>query len=306
MSIFDMFSKDNIDKRSKNKNTQIINPDTIKPSKEFLELFYPAEAEFRTYDTKYQDTWVCVWKDKDKNGVILNYRIKSQSAPEAINISPKELKEAILQNKVKIANLTLTSDNRLIDRANYWEVECIFTVDDVKGTVYTDGRYNKVVYEKENVKIGELIVDSNASIELLAPAYKLFTSNDLPIIEYNGVKFRVIDTFKFREFSVRLAAKLDENKGITYLCDCDNVHKNIIELANVDRFTWYMFGTQYRADKFNTVFQEEIIRAVGNSGEYGKCVYKAYQMNKSKGKDLYAEYTAPTTSGKTFVSSINR
>ena len=58
----------------------------------------------------------CIQKFRDKNNVVIGYRIIDQNG-NTTDISSKSLKQAIKQGRLEVINLTLTSDNRLIDKA---------------------------------------------------------------------------------------------------------------------------------------------------------------------------------------------
>ena len=57
----------------------------------------------------------CIAKKKDKNGIITQYQVQDTNG-KVTTVTPQQLKEAIKNNKVECINLTLTSDNRLINR----------------------------------------------------------------------------------------------------------------------------------------------------------------------------------------------
>ena len=58
----------------------------------------------------------CIGKVRYKNGNILRYALLNQNN-ETIMIEPDDLKHEILAHNVEVINLTLTSDNRLIDKS---------------------------------------------------------------------------------------------------------------------------------------------------------------------------------------------
>ena len=57
----------------------------------------------------------CIHKFRDKQGRIIGYRLRDENE-ECIDLSPDNLKIAIMSNELNIANLQLTSDNRLIHK----------------------------------------------------------------------------------------------------------------------------------------------------------------------------------------------
>jgi hypothetical protein len=59
----------------------------------------------------------CVEKNRDKYGNILSYVLEDTNG-KTMTIKSKELKNAIVKGVIGVLNLTLTSDNRLVDGAN--------------------------------------------------------------------------------------------------------------------------------------------------------------------------------------------
>lgn len=58
--------------------------------------------------------YVCIDKTRNKNGKIVEYTLEDIIG-DTVRITPSELKDAISKKTVKVPNLTLTSDGRLID-----------------------------------------------------------------------------------------------------------------------------------------------------------------------------------------------
>ena len=58
----------------------------------------------------------CIQKFRDKNNIIIGYRIVDQNG-NMKDVSSESLKQVIQQGRLEVVNLTLTSDNRLIDKA---------------------------------------------------------------------------------------------------------------------------------------------------------------------------------------------
>lgn len=56
----------------------------------------------------------CIAKLRDKNNVIYGYTLQDEQGNQ-MNVNPDALKNAIKANQVKCINLTLTSNNRLVD-----------------------------------------------------------------------------------------------------------------------------------------------------------------------------------------------
>ena len=56
----------------------------------------------------------CIQKFRDKHNKIYKYRLQDQQG-NTKDVTPDQLKQAIKNNQITITNLTLTSDNRLIN-----------------------------------------------------------------------------------------------------------------------------------------------------------------------------------------------
>ena len=65
-------------------------------------------------DTDEMIQATCIEKNRDSNNKIVSYKIKSKSG-DIKTIPTNDLKNAIKNNKITINNLTLTSDNRLLE-----------------------------------------------------------------------------------------------------------------------------------------------------------------------------------------------
>ena len=58
---------------------------------------------------------LCLRKFRNKNNQIIGYKIQDKNG-NTLDVKPEYLKQAIRNNQVNVLNLTLTSDNKLIDR----------------------------------------------------------------------------------------------------------------------------------------------------------------------------------------------
>ena len=60
----------------------------------------------------------CVKKERDKHNNIVGYILRGENGSGITRVTPEELKKAILDNRIHVNNLKLTSDGRLIDSNN--------------------------------------------------------------------------------------------------------------------------------------------------------------------------------------------
>lgn len=57
----------------------------------------------------------CISKHRDKNGIIIGYTLEDTETHKRVNMLSSELKTNIKENRIRVSNLKLTTDNRLID-----------------------------------------------------------------------------------------------------------------------------------------------------------------------------------------------
>lgn len=62
--------------------------------------------------------YTCFYRHRDNNGKIVGYTIRSEESFEWMQVTPEQLKDAILNKRVTITNLKLTSDGRLTEQPN--------------------------------------------------------------------------------------------------------------------------------------------------------------------------------------------
>lgn len=74
----------------------------------------------------------CIAKERDRNNKIVGYKLQDQQGNTVI-IKPDALKSAIKTNRIEVINLTITSDNRLIDAQPVKQKEIASLSGDKKG-----------------------------------------------------------------------------------------------------------------------------------------------------------------------------
>ena len=89
---------------------------------------------------------MCINKFRDNNGKIVGYRLEDNDTMCLQDVEASFLKSRIQQGMIKVANLRLTSDGRLVDCNPYGkpDTETKFMIKEFKdgkhcGTVYMDG-----------------------------------------------------------------------------------------------------------------------------------------------------------------------
>lgn len=75
----------------------------------------------------------CLEKRRDKQGNIIGYRLERVSDKHIDDVTPDQLKSAIRHGQVEVKNLTLTSDNRLVDTSESDDFTTICEVDNAIG-----------------------------------------------------------------------------------------------------------------------------------------------------------------------------
>lgn len=121
----------------------------------------------------------CIKKIKDSKNVIVQYRLRD-SAGVTLAVTPDQLKWAIKNNKVAVDNLTLTSDNRLVDSSKSKSTESVS-----KSTSNKSSKIN-VVCESKVIANNEII------------GYKCFESNTENIIY---IRQRDVDNYNILDIN---------------------------------------------------------------------------------------------------------
>lgn len=107
---------------------------------------------------------ICVGKLRDNSNVISQYKLRDFNGQETI-FEPNILKEYISKGKLSVCNLTLTSDNKLVEK----RVETLSDIPDSFGKVQhlhnmqNMGNINQVVYKENtnnNVKKNKMDMDN--------------------------------------------------------------------------------------------------------------------------------------------------
>lgn len=98
----------------------------------------------------------CIQKFRNKNNQIIGYRLQDING-QIQDVTPENLKKAILNKQVHIVNLTLTADNRLIDTT---EKQLQAKVLGKAPVIYSDDKYSDVakalvLLDKELLCIGD-------------------------------------------------------------------------------------------------------------------------------------------------------
>ncbi len=104
----------------------------------------------------------CLDKQRDKNNNIVTYTLKDSTGKQ-MQVAAKSLKDAIYNYRVECNNLTLTSDNRLVDttgKVNNFEDKCLYIIEYMNKN--TLAKFNK-----DKAKFGEFH-DFEATSEVFA------------------------------------------------------------------------------------------------------------------------------------------
>lgn len=171
----------------------------------------------------------CIQKFRDKHNIIIGYRLIDQSG-NTKDVTPQQLKTVMSQGRIEVINLTLTSDNRIIDKSNtniqnpkkpnseasseQLELEIKFMTLGIKKENITEintdcghkiylckkSKYNYIVYIPDNVtNIGfdnsALLPRSKIKIDGLKTVLEVYGGKNLKTTEalFAGCKFYMID-----------------------------------------------------------------------------------------------------------------
>jgi hypothetical protein len=62
--------------------------------------------------------YTCFYRHRDNNGKIVYYTLRNAQTLQFMQVTPEQLKYALVNNTVRVFNLKLTSDNRIIEAEN--------------------------------------------------------------------------------------------------------------------------------------------------------------------------------------------
>lgn len=136
----------------------------------------------------------CIQKFRDNSGKIYGYRLQDINV-QTQDVTPEDLKKAILNKQVDIINLTLTSDGRLVDRKAEKQLE------------------NKKIMPNSVITPTDS-KETKAKKPYDAKSYSEFIRMLIPLMEKT---FKFSGEEKFTEGDI----SIDETtKDITWLCGC--------------------------------------------------------------------------------------
>lgn len=224
-----------------------------------------------------------VKKFRTTSGRICGYRLVDSNG-KTLDIDAKKLKEAIAARQLEVINLTLTKDNRLVDRS---EVQTKVTAPDK--TIHTDNKKKQLIFKKRLEEFG-LIGDKLSDLVV-----KVF-NRDIPVDEEikRDIEQRVYE-YGIKEWTLQyvtetnttfyiIAGEIIENiiievfySDVTESLDIDedwadmylengNIGKYvIIEEQNGKIINIYNFGKIYLSDKDESHYIESTTLIIGNT-----------------------------------------
>lgn len=103
----------------------------------------------------------CISKHRDKNGIIIAYTLEDTETHKRINILSSELKTNIKEGKIRVSNLKLTVDDRLIDYDDTQDINIKKQRKHKLVKAYSNGNnINKINYAMSKVnskRVGKLV-----------------------------------------------------------------------------------------------------------------------------------------------------
>lgn len=152
----------------------------------------------------------CTGKIRDKNGKITAYKVTNVYYGKYKIIEPSELKRCIQENTVVVTNLTLTSDNRLVDSSNEQSLELekeyilymnsiqFVDTEEARGIILKDNRFMKAVQKTYNQLLSRKVRNPRGvleDIDHLMTKPRDFTLTKIPYVK--SIQFAFYKTGKF-------------------------------------------------------------------------------------------------------------
>lgn len=136
----------------------------------------------------------CEAKFRDKSGKIVGYRLFDQESMQMQDIEAYVLKSQIASGNIKVANLQLTSDGRLVDCNIYGKPD---TEQKIKLERYRNGRLRATEFVDANLSESELqkkinVYDDRYDTKLS----KVTVSNVKPVKEFKVVEMKADGSYK--------------------------------------------------------------------------------------------------------------
>lgn len=147
----------------------------------------------------------CIQKFRDKHNQIYGYRLQDING-QIQDVKPENLKLAIKNNQIHVVNLTLTSDNRLVDTT---EKQLQAKVLGKAPVLQDDSKYSEVakalvVLNKELISMGESYVEIVESLSYYTenPLNLLYLDEYYDKPEYKGCKdeYDILDRISYKIF----------------------------------------------------------------------------------------------------------
>ena len=168
----------------------------------------------------------CVKKERDKHNNIVGYILRGENGSGITRVTPEELKKAILDNRIHVNNLKLTSDGRLIDSNNSQidkYIESCRTLGIKPLTIeFNDGMH--IVRDIPN-DVGTIVIPD--FVDAIAVQKKI--QRNRADINSNSAKNTYVDDKKIEEYLYKIGTKLDkiDRKTTILINKLDNTESKV-------------------------------------------------------------------------------
>lgn len=210
----------------------------------------------------------CIEKFRDKQGRIYGYRLIDLNG-KTQDVTPDNLKNAIKTGKINIVNLTLTSDNRLIDKE-------------------TKQLQSKELGEAPKRKV-EKHITANKSKNLdniqVSELAKSFSFIDWVLIEL-GDSLEEVVTETCREADIEISTYTEPT--VKNLLDIsDKAYQILIDRRPecLTNYMQYIVDEEYKCNSIKNYMYAECVNKLSESRVY-KAIYEIYQYFKNRDKKL--------------------
>lgn len=215
----------------------------------------------------------CLGKQRDKNERIVKYALRRYDSNEITVIGPEQLKSEIKSGAVKVTNLKLTQDNRLIDKV-ITEVTKPITVLNM-GSVFRDNKsvielatsdFKLVEIELEkyiNLKQNGMIIDFKGCRNYTE--YKIIRAELLKIHAFN--KSYILDYLDSAYRSVS-NCKNKENALVATLMF--NLYQALKDVKDIEKFIYYYrhIVQPLEEKQFNTEIDDVALKELINNKDF--------------------------------------
>ena len=225
----------------------------------------------------------CIYKYRNKNGVIIGYKLIGKDN-QKFDVKADALKLAIKNKKIYVTNLTLTSDDRLVDRSTKEEINAINNEYNRKAKFI--GVVNDISRKIGLRPVSMNSIDKNSNGEYVYrddPFCKLIgISHGIKIIENGEIEcYRVVSGVNKITMEIKPLLRVDYSnyqKVAAAMSKLQDLEKDGMpnEVSSIKQFVYclyrYLGRIEHNSNVMNTlkVFPRELLGYSEYAGIYGE------------------------------------